>query len=261
MPSDAARLVQGLRDAHDRLFSFAAGMDAGDLERPSYCDGWTIAQVLSHIGSAAEIGRATLRAALGGQEPLDQAGRQAIWDRWDAKSPAAQVADAGASDDELVEALEGLEQEQLDSLEVPFGGRQLSAAELLRLFLAERALHAWDVEVVFEPSVRLRPAHVDLLLDALGTLVPWYAEATGYAGPDRVAVHTLEPGRDFVLLLNEGVSLLPSGPAGDGVARLELPAEALIRLVYGRLDTEHTPSEVESDGVGLDELRRLFPGR
>jgi hypothetical protein len=38
-----------------------------------------------------------------------------------------------------------------------------------------------------------------------------------------------------------------------------MPAEAFIRLLYGRLDPAHTPP-VESTGVDLDELRQLFPG-
>jgi hypothetical protein len=42
-------------------------------------------------------------------------------------------------------------------------------------------------------------------------------------------------------------------------ADLRLPAEAFIRLVYGRLDSAHTPP-VETASTDLDELRRLFPG-
>ena len=38
-----------------------------------------------------------------------------------------------------------------------------------------------------------------------------------------------------------------------------MPAEAFVRLVYGRLDEAHTPP-VESAGVELDELRPIFPG-
>jgi hypothetical protein len=38
-----------------------------------------------------------------------------------------------------------------------------------------------------------------------------------------------------------------------------LPAEALIRLVYGRLDPDHTPA-VKGDPDVLDRLRRVFPG-
>ena len=40
---------------------------------------------------------------------------------------------------------------------------------------------------------------------------------------------------------------------------LRLPGEAFIRLVYGRLDSAHTPP-VETGSTDLDELRRLFPG-
>jgi len=40
---------------------------------------------------------------------------------------------------------------------------------------------------------------------------------------------------------------------------LRLPAEAFVRLVYGRLGPHHTPP-VEADVIDLDELRQLFPG-
>jgi hypothetical protein len=46
---------------------------------------------------------------------------------------------------------------------------------------------------------------------------------------------------------------------GAAAASLVLPAEAFIRLVYGRLDPEHTP-ELAVVGIDLDELRRAFPG-
>jgi len=38
-----------------------------------------------------------------------------------------------------------------------------------------------------------------------------------------------------------------------------LPAEALLRLVYGRLDPAHTPESVV-DTNALATLRRAFPG-
>jgi hypothetical protein len=38
-----------------------------------------------------------------------------------------------------------------------------------------------------------------------------------------------------------------------------LPAEAFVRLVYGRLDPDHTPP-VETGGDELDALRKVFPG-
>ena len=39
------------------------------------------------------------------------------------------------------------------------------------------------------------------------------------------------------------------------------PAEAFLRLVYGRLDPDHTPAvDLDAADVTLDELRRTFPG-
>ena len=69
-----------------------------------------------------------------------------------------------------------------------------------------------------------------------------------------------DPQRDFTLESGDTVTLAPSAPGEDPeLPDLQLPAEALVRLVYGRLDPAHTPP-VETRGVDLDELRRLFPG-
>ncbi len=69
---------------------------------------------------------------------------------------------------------------------------------------------------------------------------------------------TTDPERRFLLETGEAVTLTPSdgeaAPAG-----LRLPAEAFVRLVYGRMDEAHTPP-LESTGVDLGELRQLFPG-
>jgi hypothetical protein len=43
-------------------------------------------------------------------------------------------------------------------------------------------------------------------------------------------------------------------------AAVRMPASALVRLAYGRLDPEHTPPTVETDEIDLDTLRRIFPG-
>ena len=73
---------------------------------------------------------------------------------------------------------------------------------------------------------------------------------------------TTDPERQFILRTGEEVTLTPS--AGDatpepGLSELRLPAEALIRLVYGRLDEAHTPP-AETAGVELGELRQIFRG-
>jgi len=74
----------------------------------------------------------------------------------------------------------------------------------------------------------------------------------------RLRVSTTEPERDFVLATGESVSLRPAD-GEEGPPELRLPAEALLRLAYRRLDPAHTPP-LQADGVDLDELRAIFPG-
>jgi hypothetical protein len=100
---------------------------------------------------------------------------------------------------------------------------------------------------------------VSLLLDSLGPLIARVGQPA--ATPRAIRVTTTSPERDFVLETGEPVRLAPADDsAADSTApRLRLPAEALLRLVYGRLDSEHTPA-VEADDVDVDDLRRMFPG-
>lgn len=76
----------------------------------------------------------------------------------------------------------------------------------------------------------------------------------------RIRVVTSDPARDLVLVVDDPVRIEPwDEGSADGVLRL--PAEAWLRLVYGRLDDEHTPTvELEGDGLTLDRLRSVFPG-
>ena len=77
-----------------------------------------------------------------------------------------------------------------------------------------------------------------------------------------MSVLTSDPAREFVLDVGpEGVSLQPAPAGAQTDAQLRLPAEAFIRLVYGRLDPDHTPPGVDISGpVDLDDLRAVFPG-
>ena len=70
-------------------------------------------------------------------------------------------------------------------------------------------------------------------------------------------VHTTDPERDFTVTTGPDAVALAPGSGGD--PELTMPAEAFIRLVYGRLDPAHTPA-VDGDGALLDQLRATFPG-
>ncbi|MBV9095768.1 MAG: maleylpyruvate isomerase N-terminal domain-containing protein [Streptosporangiaceae bacterium] len=145
-----------LRHSHDALRAMAEPLGLDQLRQGSYDKEWSIAQVLAHMGSQAEISGLFLDAALSGQDPPGREAFAPIWERWNGKDPQ----------------------------------------------------------------------------------------------------------RQFILETGDGVSLTaaPAGPPEPGLPEVNLPAEAFVRLVYGRLDPAHTPPSVKCTGVDLDDLRPLFPG-
>ena len=74
-----------------------------------------------------------------------------------------------------------------------------------------------------------------------------------------IAVNTEGPDRRLLLAIGPGGTSLTEAGEGDIKATLRIPAEAFVRLVYGRLDPDHTPP-VRTEGVDLDLLGTAFPG-
>jgi uncharacterized protein (TIGR03083 family) len=252
MERDPAVWIGALRHSHDTLRTVAGPLDAGQLEQRSYASEWTIAQVLSHLGSQAEIFGLFLDAGLTGGDPPGQEAFGPIWDQWNARSPQAQAADALQADQAVVERFESLDDGQRQQLRLAAFGMEVDAAGLAGMRLGEHAIHTWDVAVALDPAATVAPDAVARLVDTLGQL-------GGTAR--RVRIVTSSPDRTFVLAADETVSLTAAGEAGDaeGLPEVRLPAEALVRLVYGRLDPAHTP-RVETTDADLDDLRKMFPG-
>src|SRR5215467_8530239 len=90
-------LIAALGNSYNHLAPLVRGLDAGAIRGPSYCTEWTIAQVMSHLGSGAEIAAMMLPVALGEAEPLGSGAFQPVWDVWNAKLPEDQVADSLAA--------------------------------------------------------------------------------------------------------------------------------------------------------------------
>jgi hypothetical protein len=74
-----------------------------------------------------------------------------------------------------------------------------------------------------------------------------------------VTVETTDPDRAFTIDIGPEAVTFTTG-ATAAVTTLVMPAEAFVRLVYGRLDADHTPASVTGDTDELVQLRRVFPG-
>jgi uncharacterized protein (TIGR03083 family) len=263
MTEAADRIIDALRSGHDHLSAVVHRLTAADLARPSGASGWNVSQVLSHLGSGAEIGLAVLEGATGGTGAPDGDFNKSVWARWDAMTPAERAEGFVTADQALVERYEGLDAGARSDLRIDLGflPAPVDVATAAGLRLSELAHHSWDVEVAFDPSTTLASAATGPLLDQAGLMVGFIGKADALENrPVAVAVHTTAPERAFGLSVGETVALTGEPENADAV--LTAPAEWWLRLVAGRHAPAHTPSSVTltGDTVTLDDLRRVFPG-
>jgi uncharacterized protein (TIGR03083 family) len=246
--------LTALHGSADRLRRIVGGLDPAQLVEPAYPTEWSIADVLSHIGSGAVILRQRMEEIVSGEE-ADPEFNQSVWDEWNAKEPGAQATDALAADAALLDHADALDEGQRQAFRFVMGPFDLDFDGFAGLRLNEHALHTWDVEVVVDPDAVIPDQATLVLIDNLEMIARFSGRPTGTEHVVRVG--TSEPSREFVLTL--GADSLELAPAGrPGSPDLQLPSESFIRLVYGRLDPDHTP-EVDNPAV-LEELRKAFPG-
>ncbi len=261
MTPTADATISALRSTHDELAAVVRDLTDEQLLAPSGASEWPVAQVLSHLGSGAEISRATLQAATGAGEALGDGFNQSVWDRWNALSPREQADGFLTADDDLVATLEALTPEQRSALQVDLGflPAPLSLASYAGMRLNEAAQHSWDVRVAYDDHAAIDDTTSRMLVGHLGNglafLVGFSGRADVVAEPALVGLGDL----DLALSVTDAVALVPAG--GDVTASFVGPADAVARLLSGRLTPRWTPDGVSVSGnIGLDDLRAVFPG-
>jgi uncharacterized protein (TIGR03083 family) len=223
-------------------------------EASAYPTEWTIADTMSHIGSGAVISMRTLDDTIAGRE-ADPAFNQSVWDEWNAKAPSDQVNDALVADEEFLLALEALSDAQRSEFHSSMGPLDLDFNGFVGMRLGEHALHTWDIEVAIDPSATLSSEAAGAIIDNLGMIIRFAGKANGEV--KELSVRTTNPSRDFMLVFaDDSISL--GDAAHTGAVDFELPAEAFVRLVYGRLDQENAPAGINE--LHLENLQKSFPG-
>lgn len=258
----ADQIIAALRSGHDELATAVRALGPQDLVRPSAASEWQVSQVLSHLGSGAEIFLAALTAAQEGTAPPDADFSRSVWARWDAMSPTEHADGFLHANEQLVKAYESLDAAAREHLRVDLGflPQSVDVATAGRFRLSEFALHQWDVAVVFDPRATVAPRAVPLLLDTAASLMGWLARPGALAGRTAtLALNLRDPDRSAALHLGETVTVgdAPERPDGE----LTAPAEAWLRLATGRLRPAYTPETVRLTGpLDLDDLRKVFAG-
>ncbi len=260
MNSQLPAEIAAIRQSHARLTELVEGLDPAALTGEAYPSEWSIAQVLSHLGSQAEIAVIMSEAGLNGTAAPGREEMEPIWAEWNAKSAEAQARDSIESNERFLALLDGLDGDQIESYRMQFLGSEVDLAGFGRLRLSEHAVHSWDISVALDPSAKLALDAVELLVDHLGMVAGWSGKPS--PEPYRVLVVTTDPARQLLVSVADAVSVAPYDDADGSPVNgtVEMPAEAFIRLVYGRLDPDHTPPVKESGSRGLSDLRPVFPG-
>jgi uncharacterized protein (TIGR03083 family) len=252
--TDADTAVGALRSSVTRLRGLASAIGEAELAGRAYPAEWSIAQVLSHLGSGAVIMQRRLQDTLAGQATPDDFA-PGVWNTWNAMAPAAQRDDALAADTALLACIEAVTPGEREAFTFGMGPMTFGFGQFVGLRLNEHAFHTWDVEVAVDPGATIPRQAAELVIDNLELIARYTGKPTG--DTTTITVATTDPQRGFTVDLKPDSVTFGASTAAVP-ADVELPAEAFARLVYGRLDPEHTPPG--DHGPALDTLRRVFPG-
>jgi uncharacterized protein (TIGR03083 family) len=261
MTSLADRTIASLRAEHDATATAVRDLTDDQLTGASGAAEWTVADVLSHLGSGAVITLAGLKSALGARRTPEAGFNESVWDDWDVMSPAEQRAGFLEYDAELITDFEALDGQQRESLRlhVGFAPAPLSVAAFGGLRLHESAQHSWDVRVAGAPAAGLLPGTAGVLAELfsgeLAFLLGFIGKADRIADPVRLDI----AGSGYELSIADSVAFVSTSERPT--ASFTGPLEAALRLIAGRLGPRYTPADLTVTGnVTLEDLRTVFPG-
>jgi uncharacterized protein (TIGR03083 family) len=261
MSSLADRTIDALSDEYDTLAAAVRDLTDDQLTAPSGAAEWTVAQVLSHLGSGAEITLAGLQATLGERTAPDADFNPSVWERWNAMSPIQQRAGFLEHGAVLVAAFTALDQQQREMLQlrVGFAPAPLTITSFAGMRLHEAAQHGWDVRVARDPAAGLLTDSARVLAELFSHEIAFLLRFIAKPHPisEPVLLDIADSG--YGLSITDSVTMLSA--VNDPTATFSGPLEAAIRLLAGRLGPQHTPTDLEITGnISLEQLRAAFPG-
>jgi uncharacterized protein (TIGR03083 family) len=249
------RAVAALRANHDTLAALVSTLSEEQLRSRSGAAEWTVAQVLSHLGSGAEISRKPIATAAG--EQVDAEDNQSIWARWNALSPANQAAGFVKYNAAYLDTVDALSAEQRDrQIDVGILPQPVPLVVALGMRLNEVANHAWDVRVGVDPSATVDSDSAEVLVELLGGPLAFLLGFSGKADQIEQKVRLAIPGGGIEIT----DTVTATAAVDDPTATFEGPAEAVVRLLSGRLGPDHANGVTVTGNITLDELQKVFPG-
>ena len=137
--------LDALETSVDHLRDLIEPMDESQFVASAYPTEWTVADVMSHLGSGAIISKRRIDDSLEERETPSEF-NQSVWDVWNAKTPHAQVTDALDADRALLTRLLEMTPEERARYTLSLGPMTFDFEGAVRLRLGEHAVHTWDIE-------------------------------------------------------------------------------------------------------------------
>jgi uncharacterized protein (TIGR03083 family) len=256
----SARWLTALRTASYDLRRLVDGLSEEELSRPSFADDWTVAQVLSHLGSGAEICAELVRRGLSGSDRGPQREELLpVWERWNAMAPTEQREQWRSADRAHIELLESVTAEQEQTLLVPYFAGPMDLTTYLGYRLSEHAVHGWDVASVFDADAVV--GQLDLAWERIDLIATRFHDPAARDSLAPRAIEVKHGGRRDRLDIREEIHLVagdPTGTTAEPTATATGTTDVLTRLVYGR---HRAGDQLDVTGsVTRADLVRLFPG-
>ena len=253
--------LAALHASSARLAAAVSGLRDEQLSRPSFAKDWSIAQVLSHLGSATEICTTLVERGVAGDATAPRReDMEPVWERWNALTGPEQRTHWMEADARHLRLLDSLHAAERASLRVPYFAGLLDLPAYAGYWLSEQSVHAWDVEVDLDVDATIPAAEVALLWERLDLVATRFRHAgtLGRLAPASVTINCADTHRTAALLLASELHIYPCETA-EPAGAVTGTSEAILRLVYGRNRPER--DDVTATGpVTLEDLRALFPG-
>lgn len=254
------RWLGALVTSSHRLRDLVTSMSQDQLRQPSFTQQWTVAQVLSHLGSAAEICTTLIERGLTGDTTGPQRDQVSpIWDRWNGLSPTDQRDQWLTADTHHLQLLQSLSAREAAALRVPYFSGLLTLTDYVGYRLSEQTLHGWDIACAITPAPVIPNPDLGLLWERIDLIATRFRDGATLERlrPQELTIQLTDTGRAYTLRLDAELHLVPARTttANGTVAGT---ADTVLRLIYGRL----RPGDALqiSGEVSLDDLTDLFPG-
>ena len=239
---------------------FAAAVQQRRPDAGTWCEAWTVRDIVAHqAGNAEELAR-VLGAHLAG-EPVETRGfyREEPFRAMNDADLWSALVDRMAKLGEVAEAGDGVPADT----DVAWTGRTMKVPWFAEHMREELVLHGWDV-TGDDPAAQSRLGErwmTDHSVFAVGTpLLKRGVKELGLGPGERVEARLRVPGsHDFALAADENRTTIELTPA-DGAATLETDAAARVLLLWGRrpADPSRICSTVGPEALG--RVRKLLSG-